>query len=206
MPSRTSQNVWEDFAAEHALKRFDGGARNELVDRLEAAVQSSRVYCKPLGLHHSRYPGEDDGLGAQSESVTLYILDHLLRYTLDRELAKIYGKHECLLDLIKELEAEEFLGVVLLYANRVGDHDIFVINPTPYLELLRTYRRRRKGGLGKGESIRQVLAERDAKIREKADTFRAAGRPKYEIASVLAERHGISPQHIRRILKKTNMR
>ncbi len=213
MPAQTDDHAWDVANAECTLARFDPEAVSQRVDRLEAAVQNSFIEISDLGLSVSQYPGEDDGHNAPSQDTTRYVLDHLLPHALNPKQTKIYGRNQLLVDLLNELEPEEFVAVVLLYADRVGDaegvrraHDILVINPAPYVELIGAYRRRRKGGQGKRENIAQVLAERDAKIRKEAGTLRAAGRPKNEIASVLAERHGFSPQHIRRILKKTNMR
>jgi hypothetical protein len=173
---------------------------------METAIQSSFV--NKLGWSVSQYPGEDDGPEPPSRDITSYVIEHLLPHTLN-----ISGRprNQPLHDLAKQLKPEEFAAVLVLCADRIGDTggvkragDLIVKPSHPSLEPLRTLQRRRGGGLGRAEIQKEELRQLYEDIQQAYLKLMSDGRPKHQIASILAARFGRSPTQIRRILKKTD--
>ena len=215
MPAQHDDHAWEVLIAEGTLTRFGADAREDLVGRMETAVRSSFIENDDLGLSVSQYPGEDDGDEPPSRDTASYVIEHLLPHTFGTSADKGRGRNEGLLALSKELEPHEFVAVLLLYADRIGDtaavrraHDL-IIKPThPALELLHSYRRRLKGGYGRASALNKDLSPRDNAIRERAERLRASGRPEREIVGIITQltslTDGLGPRQIRRILKNTD--
>ncbi len=214
MPSRFVENAWDVWFAEGKLDHLGREAIEQFVDRLGAAIESSRVhshYSRKAGVVHSRYPGEDDGYDPPSRDITSYVFEHLLPYTLNISLGKERRRNEGLLGLIKELKPDEFAAVLLLYADRVGDtaavrraHELISRPARPSLEPLHVYRRRRAGGHGRRESLKEDLTQRNNDIREDYKRLLASGRSKREIPGIIAKTRRLSEKQIRRIVNETD--
>ena len=209
MPAQHNDHAWEVSVAESKLVRFDADAREGLVDRMEAAVQSSLIEIDALGLSVSQYPGEDDGHEPPSRDITSYVFEHLLPHTLNIPPKKGRPRIKGLLDLAKELKPDEFAAVLLLYADRIGDTAAvrravdLITKPThPSLEPLRSLQRRRSGGRGRAESLKPDLRQRNDDIRKDYRRLLASGQSKREIPGILAVKYKPSARQIRRIIKE----
>jgi hypothetical protein len=191
---------------------------DRLVEELEAAVsaQYHKWQKNELRLVQER-PQIKESLGGPSD-VASFIFDHFLPLVIDRSRRDIpRGKHK-ILNLVTALEPDQFVGLVIVYADRIGDRDgvtrafdILRTSSSVHRQQLKTYRKSSEGGhiaanplKGKRAAERAARATRDQQIHEQAAEWRNSGKPKHMIAGKLAKKHGLSTDRIRKILKKSN--
>ena len=137
------------------------------------------------------------------------MFEHLLPHTLNIAPKKERSRNKGLLDLAKELKPDEFAAVLVLYADRIGDtaavrraYDLITKLAHPSLEPLRALQRRRGGGHGRAESLKEDLRQRNDNIREDYRRLLASGRSKGEIPAIIAKTRKLSARQIRRIIKE----
>ncbi len=196
-----------------ALGEFQEAEIDTLLKRLADAIASTRMPIDDLGMDVSIYPGEDDGVIAPPRDIVNYVLDHVWRFTTDAELSRAHGPCEGMLELVKETEPGEFIALLTLYADTIGDSEgvqrgAFLLETgcVPYREQLQAYKRRVAGGKSRGANQSVENAERNAKIQATANALLRDGKPGHEITHILAKRFKLSPRQIRRIaLKKTDV-
>ena len=118
-------------------------------------------------------------------------------------------KNDKVLDLAKKLEPDQFVGLVLLYAHRIGDRNGvrraygFLTAPSsPYRQRLKAYRDSHVGGLEKSARTGEKLRKRDQEILDRANELLKKEQPRRNIASILAKEFALTPARIRQILKK----
>ncbi len=194
-----------------ALGRGKVGQENadRLTDELGAAVGADFLKWQE---HEARLPRKirkiEEGV-PQPCDFTSFIFDHLLPQSTDRKLSKGHVLNKEFLDLVKKLEPDQFVGLVLLYAHRIGDRDgvsraygILVAPSSIYRHQLKACRDRHRGGGEKAARQKETLAVRNQKILKRANELLIKGKPKRNIASILAREFDLSSTRIRQILKK----
>ncbi len=141
-----------------ALGRGKVGQENadRLTDELGAAVGADFLKWQE---HEARLPRRmrkiEEGV-PQPCDFTSFIFDHLLPQSTDRKLSKGHVLNKEFLDLVKKLEPDQFVGLVLLYAHRIGDRDgvsraysVLVAPSSVYRHHLKAYRDSHRGGVKK---------------------------------------------------------
>ena len=195
-------STWEGWDAWHFLREhgYTKGEISALLKELAEVIDGSYEVLPELGISVSIFPGEDDHKSPASRDITSYVLDHLIPRL---------GEYRPLADLIAALVFLDFIALLLLHADRIADttaidraHDVLNRNGKPYAEQVNTWLRQRRAGYESGKSRKETNAERNRDIRAEAESFRKDGKPAHEIASVLAQRSGLSSRQIRRILNK----
>ena len=143
---------------------------------------------------------------ALSKDVTSFIFDHLLPQLMDRQRSKERPKTHKILDLIVELEPDQFVALILLYAQRIGDPvgvsralDILLAPSSFYRQRLKAYRDSHVGGRERAARAKaghqQILKRRDKLL--------ANGIAERNIAGILGKEFKLTPTRIRQILKNT---
>ena len=114
------------------------------------------------------------------------------------------------MDLIVALEPDEFAGLVLVYAYRIGDPDgvsravdILTAPSSFYRQHLKAYRDSHVGGREKAARAKARLRERNQKILKRHNELLAKGKPKRNIAGILGEEFKLTAARIRDVLKNT---
>ena len=147
---------------------------------------------------------------SKSKDVASFIFNHLLPLMMDRSRRDLpRGKHK-ILDLVAALEPDQFVALVIVYADRVGDRDgvsrafdIFTTSSSVHRQQLEAYRNSSKGGHQKAFRSKAERVARDLRIREQAVKLRESGKPEHNLASILSKRFKLTPRTIRTILKNT---
>lgn len=95
----------------------------QLTDKLDAAVTADFQKWRE---YEERLTQERPQVFAGSptpKDVTTFILDHLLPQKMGSGRSNARGKKHKILNLVATLEPYQFVGLVLLYAIRIGDRD-----------------------------------------------------------------------------------
>jgi hypothetical protein len=198
------------------LDEANGDKIESWIARLEEAIAESRFTIEEVGMDSSVYPGEDEGETPASQNIVSYMLDHILRHSTDPNWVKPFGKNWPLHRLVSDLKPLQFIALLTLFADRKGDEDgvvrgaeILNADGWPYLETLLAVSRRAAAGRQSAEQRREDIADRNRKIRARADELKNSGVPKREIAGRLAQRssdgESLSAHQIRLILKNPDM-
>ena len=147
---------------------------------------------------------------ALSKDVTSFILDHLLPQLMDGQRSKERPKTHRILDLIVALEPDQFVGLVQLYAHRIGDrdgvnraYDIQLLPSSFYLQRLKAYRDSHVGGRERAARAKPGLRVRNQDILKRRDELLAKGKTKRDIAGILGKDFKLTDTRIRQILKNT---
>ncbi len=195
-----------------ALGRGKVGQENadRLTDELGAAVGADFLKWQKHEVRlHRRLRKIEEGV-PQPCDFTSFIVDHLLPQSTDRKLSKGHVLNKEFLDLVKKLEPDQFVGLVLLYAHRIGDRDgvsraygILVAPSSIYRNHLKAYRDSYRGGREKAAGKKEELAPRNQNILKRAGELLAKGIPKRNIAGMLGNEFKLTATRIREILKNT---
>ncbi len=197
-----------------ALGRGKVGQENadRLTDELGAAVGADFLKWQKHEVRlHRRLRKIEEGV-PQPCDFTSFIFDHLFPQSTDRKLSKGRVLNKEFLDLVKKLEPDQFVGLVLLYAHRIGDRDgvsraygILVAPSSGYRHHLKAYRDSHRGGGEKAAREKEKLAVRNQKILKRAKELLTNGKPKRNIASILAREFGLTATSIRNIGKNSKL-
>ena len=195
-----------------AIARSKVGQENadRLTEELNAAVAADFLKWKENEerLAQER-PQVLEGI-ALSKDVTSFIFDHLLPLMMDPKRSVRRGKKHKILDLVGALEPDQFFGLVLLYAHRIGDpvgvsraYDILITPSHFYRQQLKAYRDSLVGGREKAARAKAGHKERKQQILKRRDKLLANGIAERNIAGILGEKFKLTPTRIRQILKNT---
>ncbi len=179
------------------------------IEELDAAVAVDFGRRQKNETHLAERSQIKDAL-SRSGDVASFIFDHLLPLMMDRSRRDLpRGKHK-ILDLVAALEPDQFVALVIVYADRVGDRDgvsrafdIFTTSSSVHRQQLEAYRNSSEAGKKTANRSKGKLAARDQRIHERAVKLGKSGRPERNIASILAKQFELTPTRIRTILKNT---
>jgi hypothetical protein len=183
---------------------------DKLIEELDAAVATEfQRWQENDGRLAREHPQIAQALTNPGD-VASFIFNHLLPLMMDRSRRDLpRGKHK-ILDLVAALEPDQFVALVIVYADRVGDRDgvsrafdIFTTSSSVHRQQLEAYRKSSEGGKKTANRSKGKLAARDQRIRERAVKLGKSGRPERNIASILAKQFELTPTRIRTILKNT---
>jgi len=145
-----------------------------------------------------------------STNVTNFIFDHLLPSLMHQKQSGKRLKTHKILELIVALEPDQFIGLVLVYAHRIGDRDgvsrafdIFMLPSSFYRQHLKAYRDSHAGGLEKAFHAKAGLKKRNQEILKRRNELLAKGKLKRNIAGILGNEFKLTATSIRGILKNT---
>jgi hypothetical protein len=188
-----------------------------LIEELDEAVASDFHRWQE---NDSRLARERPQIGqalTSSRDVASFIFDHLLPRMMGRNRPNRGGRRHKVLDLVIALEPDQFVALVIVYADRIGDRDgvnrafdIFSSASSFHRQHLKAHRKSSEGGHNaanpsKGERATEHAdrAVRDQRIRERRDELLKSSTPERNIASLLAKQFELTPTRIRAIIKNT---
>jgi hypothetical protein len=118
---------------------------------------------------------------------------------------------EQLRQLGRELDGKTYLALIGYYASQRRDlegvrrvWDILTNERSPYWRMFQEFRKRRLGGIQKRNGNSASIAERNAKICQRAHELKGR-HPRRHIASILAREFALKARTIRLILKKAEI-
>lgn len=225
-----NKNDWSYYAPGKFLEELDNAAKEELLCNLDQAVEASFFIDETTGLKISQFPEEGDldepdilrlfspeerevlkGVGFDTDALPdgspasrpKYLLQHLLENVLTSSSTHETGCIPILKQILDKLDPEEFISLFTIYCQKHNWEISPDIKPLKALEAIRSYKRRRAGGMGKALSVREDedRLARNEKIRKAHKEMLDAGQDPRSIASILAPRFELSASQIRRILK-----
>jgi hypothetical protein len=191
----STAQAWDAW---HHLSRELLFADEKIRDRLiefTKALDETYQYVRELDEWVSIFPGEDHHNADRAS----YVFDHLLP-----RLKSCAG----LSRLAKESPPSGFIAILVLHCDAIGDEEgvlkaqnVLMNGGHPYVDKLSILARRYKGGRESGRSRQEENSKRNQNIRDHAKRLTSDGKPRQEIAGILAPIYDLSPHQIRRILK-----
>jgi hypothetical protein len=190
---------------------------DRLMEKLDAAVASDFHRWRENDSRLARERPQIAKALTNSRDVASFIFDHLLPRMMGRNRPNRGGRRHKVLDLVIALEPDQFVALVIVYADRICDRDgvnrafdIFSSASSFHRQHLEAYRKSSEGGhtaanpsKGKRATERAARVVRDQRIRERRDELRKSGKPERNIASILAKQFELTPTRIRTILRNT---
>lgn len=203
MPSLETQQEWPVALARALLAQNSSNETGGLLNQLVHAVETSFIDWRKAEERRAQNLGEEQNGIAPPRDRASYIYDYVLPRCLDRKSFGASDKNQAVIGLLRTLEPDRFIALVLLYAARFNDvdgvrraYDVLTMPSSPYRELLETFHHHRRGGLTRSRTNQQKKIIRCAlELLEK-------GASRRDVAGMIAQDLELSSAYVRRILKK----